>query len=139
MTKWTREDQKLLDELIERKTQFRKQREAAVEEIVKRFYYPDISPNVIVEGICCYAEDLIKLLGNNDESGDNNSNEWIEWKGGECPLPYGTMVRVRLRNGLQYEGAALISTGMHHGNWYVGFYNDPRPTRADIVAYQLMK
>jgi len=139
MTKWTREDQKLLDELIERKTQFRKQREVAVEEIVKRFYYPVITPDIIAEGICCYAEDLIKLLGNNDESGDNNSNEWIEWKGGKCPVPYGTRVRVRHRNGNECEGEALISQFMTQIHWSVGFSRDPRPYIGDIVAYRLIK
>lgn len=35
---------------------------------------------------------------------NGNWSEWIEWNGGECPLPDGTVHQVRFRNGSADEG-----------------------------------
>ena len=32
---------------------------------------------------------------------------WIKWHGGECPVPPGTIVKVRLRTGLEYHAPRL--------------------------------
>lgn len=56
-------------------------------------------------------------------------NEWIEWKGGRCPVPASTLVDVRHRSGREYFGAS--ATYDHAAVW--DHLNSP----SDIVAYRL--
>ncbi len=51
-------------------------------------------------------------------------SEWIEWKGGRCPLPAERMVEVECRNGKSY----LHTVG--HFEWGLGGHPE------DIVAYR---
>ena len=52
--------------------------------------------------------------------------DWIEWKGGERPVPAGTLVvDVRFRGGANDSGPAAIWHWKHHGKGY------------DIIAYRL--
>ena len=65
------------------------------------------------------------------------NGDWIEWRGGECPVPTGTLVDVKWRDGRIDDGIpAKISHDLdpskrnaiswrHHGNSY------------DIIAYRL--
>lgn len=53
-------------------------------------------------------------------------SEWIEWKGGECPVPVGTLVDVRFRNG--YSAAAYPADKFRWARI---------ENHADIVAYRL--
>ena len=62
-------------------------------------------------------------------------SEWIEWKGGECPLPKGTICDVRLRRGDVLVGVkANIATGgspsAHQAYW------DKDNLGSDIIAYR---
>lgn len=53
---------------------------------------------------------------------------WIEWPGGKCPVPHGTMVDVKLRCGsvtVKQPGDAM--------NWQINAPGDP----GDIIAYRL--
>ena len=61
------------------------------------------------------------------------SNNWIEWKGGECPVPKGTLVDVKHGDGSEHlnepAGVALSaasSWGHHDGHTY-----------SNIIAYRL--
>lgn len=53
---------------------------------------------------------------------------WIEWEGGGCPVPAGTMVEVRLRDGSQREGLAC---NLYY--WHQSALTLP----GDIVAYRV--
>ncbi|RZM50435.1 hypothetical protein, partial [Klebsiella pneumoniae] len=62
---------------------------------------------------------------------------WIEWGGGECPVPCGTLVDVRYRDSDNYPDAlgipALSGDGVSKDYWVQdGFCND-------IIAYRLHK
>ena len=67
------------------------------------------------------------------------SNEWIEWKGGECPVEVGTLVDVRYRNG---EENFHVEAGI----WIYTSGSDPEALAHDwihddndydIIAYRL--
>lgn len=58
-------------------------------------------------------------------------NEWIEWKGGHCPVPAGTLVDVRHVNGAEHFAAeALLSTSQAK-YWAAGI------GPGAIIAYRL--
>lgn len=50
---------------------------------------------------------------------------WIEWGGGECPVPRGTLVDVRFRDGDDDRNIEAIDLLWNHENW-----------SADIIAYR---
>ena len=54
-------------------------------------------------------------------------SEWIEWSGGECPVPPHTMVEVR------YQDGSTDHWLSHTVNW------DQEGTSADIVAYRVVE
>lgn len=61
---------------------------------------------------------------------------WIDWPGGECPVPRGTLVDVRYRNGSELFGlpadeSVRNSPDAHQEYWD----NDDNPR--DIIAYRL--
>ncbi|MFU0504098.1 hypothetical protein [Pseudaminobacter sp. NGMCC 1.201702] len=54
--------------------------------------------------------------------------DWIEWRGGECPVRDGTTVdiKTRMRTGVQYPDASLA-------DWsHIG-------SATDIIAYRIVK
>ena len=53
---------------------------------------------------------------------------WIEWKGGECPVDYETLVEVKFADGLTGQGVA----GNLRWNWIFDGVNG-----GDIVAYRI--
>ena len=54
-------------------------------------------------------------------------SDWIEWKGGECPVPPGTKVDVKFRSGNVYDGENAASYSWRHCG-----------VRSDIVAYRVV-
>ncbi len=64
------------------------------------------------------------------------AGEWIEWKGGECPVPKGTLVDVRYRNGHEEIG---IPAGEYSGHSRrmsaIDWADNDAP--ADITTYRL--
>ena len=58
-------------------------------------------------------------------------NDWIEWHGGECPVPVGTRVDVQLRSGNRFLGEEAFVAGdshwLHDGDRY------------DIMFYRIAK
>ena len=56
---------------------------------------------------------------------------WIEWSGGECPVPKGTIVDVRYRNGQENTCAEALTLGKGASDWDLD--GDPR----DIIAYRI--
>jgi hypothetical protein len=64
---------------------------------------------------------------------------WIEWSGGACPVPAGTAVEVRQRNGEVIKGLALQSPWTDALQWQVGIPpHDLTPDHTDIVAYRII-
>ncbi|AUG88573.1 hypothetical protein [Pseudomonas phage TC6] len=57
-------------------------------------------------------------------------NEWIEWNGGECPVPYGTKVDVIYRDGYK-TSMRIVWLDFNHNVW--SHLND----EGDIVAYRV--
>lgn len=64
---------------------------------------------------------------------------WIEWGGGECPVPTGTLVDARYRNGEEnhHVGAGIFfdDTGSNPDRNAEDWNNDGSPL--DIIAYRL--
>ena len=63
---------------------------------------------------------------------------WIQWDGGECPVPAGTPVQVRFRDGGEFEGFALKSWCTFEEHWRIGIEHDQTPCAEDIVAYRII-
>lgn len=53
---------------------------------------------------------------------------WIEWHGGECPVPAGTLIDLRFRDGDVLERVMSYEWRWCHEGW-----------DADIVAYRISK
>jgi hypothetical protein len=65
-------------------------------------------------------------------------SEWIEWHGGECPVPDGTLVHVRYRDG---EESVILRANIHDDEnerdaGYAFWRNDGYSN--DIVAYRII-
>ena len=58
-------------------------------------------------------------------------SDWIEWRGGECPVPDQTKVSVLFRNGsIDYVGSA--------GIWLWEWQPNQPPNAGDIVGYRVL-
>ena len=64
---------------------------------------------------------------------------WIEWGGGECPVPRGTLVDVRYRNGEEnhHVGAGLSFCDTGSNPDLSAEYWSKDDTSSDIIAYRL--
>jgi len=63
------------------------------------------------------------------------STHWIEWLGGECPVPLDAVVQAKFRNGTKHtEQANWWAGGMGVNNWK---HSATYPL-ADIVAYRII-
>ena len=60
-------------------------------------------------------------------------DDWIPWKGGECPVAHGTVVDVRFRDG--WEGDGLASKW----RWHHATQENSDVKELDIVAYRVVK
>lgn len=54
---------------------------------------------------------------------------WIEWAGGECPVPAGTEVEAQWRDGTIYIGRACVDQGLRNANWMF--------RHSDIVRFRI--
>ena len=59
-----------------------------------------------------------------------SNDGWIEWKGGECPVPKGVFVDVYHKDGGRYSNQPAGMSGFSE-NW------DHRNCDGDIIAYRL--
>jgi hypothetical protein len=68
--------------------------------------------------------------------GQQSENEWIEWAGGECPVPADTRVCVRFRDGeTQGPVMACAYADPELSNWA---HVDSDPLADDIIAYRVV-
>lgn len=72
------------------------------------------------------------------EAAKTDDNPWIEWPGGECPVPDGTLVDVRWRNGIVHVNERASRSDNNRGN-AVGAFWQKDGWDADIVAYRISK
>lgn len=68
---------------------------------------------------------------------DEMNLDWIEWQGGECPVPFKTTVQVKLRDG-------AVERPRHAGFWMRTdddrsyWQHEPNDHNNDIVAYRVV-
>lgn len=69
------------------------------------------------------------------------SDGWIDWHGGECPVPDGTIVDVKWRNGTIHENQQAWEDGYYpscEACSYAGFaFWRHEPQENDIIAYRV--
>lgn len=74
------------------------------------------------------AETIESLLARAGKEG-----VWIEWSGGERPVPMGTLVDVVHRDGYKYCNQLAGASGSHAEDWS---WMDDHPS--DIVGYRIV-
>lgn len=74
--------------------------------------------------------DLVELVSDPSDTTATESDGWIAWAGGECPVPFGTLVDVKHRDGDVYLKRPAGVTG-GAGDW--SHTND----NGDIIAYRV--
>jgi len=62
-----------------------------------------------------------------DEARNHAEPEWIDWHGGECPVPAGTRVEVRFRDGLPITRLANELSWQHYAR-----------SAGNIIAYRIL-
>ncbi len=93
-------------------------------------FSPPPSPGDMI-GYYPPGSDEIKWLTIKEKGpSDVASNNWIPWNGGDCPVPIGTMIWVKHRDGDVYKDSAGV-----------GYSEDWEHTDddGDIIAYKLYK
>ncbi|AXQ69385.1 hypothetical protein HOU02_gp340 [Caulobacter phage CcrBL9] len=63
-------------------------------------------------------------------------NGWINWEGGEMPLPQGTLVDVKHRDGTTYTEQFAGSIEGAAAEWFHGDEQNGATSPADIIAYR---
>ena len=75
-----------------------------------------------------------------EQGASEPAGDWIEWGGGECPVPRGTLIQVKLRDGfVSSEQPALEGFQTGAEQWRIGYDNDRKPCGLDIIAYRVLK
>lgn len=64
--------------------------------------------------------------------------DWIKWDGGDCPVPIGTIVDIKHRDGREYFNESAGMPGSHCENWshdedFENIFS------GDIIAYRVSK
>ena len=60
---------------------------------------------------------------------DRENDDWIEWCGGQQPVPFNAVVEIKLRNGEIHSGSADLFRWTHY----------PASCVHDIIAYRVVK
>ena len=77
-----------------------------------------------------YLDKLIEIQSAEPETGADKTDEgWIEWKGGECPVPIGTFMDIRLRDGSGFQRQVVTN----ELRW------SSIESSADIIAYKVVE
>lgn len=76
-------------------------------------------------------------LGLNDVKPIKAKRPWIEWKGGECPVPEGTLIDVKYRDGHKQKGCPAGYTPTEFMRHAIDWAHDDDDE--DIIAYRLAK
>lgn len=74
------------------------------------------------------------------EQGESNpESDWIEWGGGECPVPAGTPVMIRLRNGSEHGPFPALQVVAASGVDASSDFWIRDGHMFDIIAYRIVK
>lgn len=77
-----------------------------------------------------YLEKLIEIQSVEPETGAGKTDAcWVEWKGGECPVPIGTFMDIRLRDGSVFQRQVVTN----ELRW------SSIESSADIIAYKVVE
>ena len=84
-----------------------------------------------------YGEARMASITEKDEA--ESDSDWISWSGGECPVPKGTPVMIRLRNGSEHGPlqALVFFCGLDVDASSEFWLDDQDPS--DIIAYRIVK
>jgi hypothetical protein len=63
----------------------------------------------------------------------DDNDGWIEWNGGECPVPVGTIIDQKLRDGREYFSSRVGD----FGNSTRGMFWRHDGDKAEVIAYRL--
>jgi len=80
-----------------------------------------------IQGYAKLVEDRLPVVGVDFAKIESAADGWIEWEGGECPVPGGTRVEARFRNGVKGVNDAFC------WDWGQASFD------YDIVAYRIVK
>lgn len=71
-----------------------------------------------------------------EQCGQIESGSWIEWKGGQCPVKFGTLIDVKDRDGEIHQSVEALN---HFSNESYHWEYGPRCSRdCQIVAYRIL-
>jgi len=62
---------------------------------------------------------------------------WVEWTGGECPVPFKTIVQIKLRDGA-VERPRIAGFWMRTDDDRSYWQHEPNDHNNDIVAYRVV-
>lgn len=65
---------------------------------------------------------------------DAQDDGWIVWRGGECPVPGDTLVRIRLSTGLSTDAFSALTGGVAAGG-----YDWSAENGTPIIAYRIVE
>lgn len=69
----------------------------------------------------------------------STESDWIEWGGGECPVPKGTPVMIRLRDGKEYGPFPALHLNTELDVDAAGAFWRNDGYMVDIIAYRIVK
>lgn len=90
----------------------------------------------------CWAPHLPAITADRELTVDQESSDWIEWAGGECPVTRDTRVEVKYRDGLTNEGPGgswLAGELADHGDWWKHEGSLFSGHDCDIIAYRVVR
>lgn len=82
-------------------------------------------------------DEFDQIVAETAVQGESDSDGWIEWKGGEQPVEYGTLIDVKFRDGMEMFAAPVGVTTDDFPRHVLDWSHDDR--RGDIIAYRLRK
>lgn len=93
------------------------------------------------------SEDPFNLVAEWTDTPQPDADGWIKWEGGECPVPAGTLVKVRFRDRCEASRTALgvgycawEHLGMHRANDVVAYrIVSPKPAEPSPVRERTVK
>jgi len=129
---WSQADEAAYNEMVARRDRVLAARRIGVESVVDTFACPELVKEVLVDWLIQNADavrDALKPYDSGVRVAESPKGDWNKWDGGELPVPRGTDVHVRYRDGelrIGRAGEAYMTRWAHKG------------ASDDIVAYRVL-
>lgn len=129
---WSQADEAAYNEMGARRDRVLAARRIGVESVVDTFACPELVKEVLVDWLIQNADavrDALKPYDSGVRVAEKPKVDWISWCGGDMPLPHGTRIEARHRDGeenVDTAGGAFSKRWSHNG--FAG----------DIVAYRVL-